>query len=70
VSRLLPALVGIAAALVAAGIVFRVESHGFPGADAVTGVLGALGIGYAAKALAAAGLTRSAPPPERADDDE
>jgi hypothetical protein len=69
VSRLLPALVGIAAALVAVGIVFRIESHGFPGADAVTGVLGALGIGYAAKALAGAGLTRPAPPPDRADDE-
>ncbi|HEY7521307.1 MAG TPA: hypothetical protein VIE36_23705 [Methylomirabilota bacterium] len=61
---LLPALVGVVAALVAAAVVLGVETHLFPGADALFGVLGALALGYVAKALAALGLTRPAPPAE------
>jgi hypothetical protein len=69
VTRRLPALVGVAAALAAGVVVFGVQTHLFPGADALAGVLGALALGYAAKTLAALGLTRPAPPAERADDD-
>ena len=67
--RRLSALVGLAAALAAGAVVLGVETHLFPGADTVVGVLGALGLGYAAKALAAFGLTRPAPPAEPPPDD-
>jgi hypothetical protein len=65
----MPALVGAVAALVAGAIVFGVETHLFPGADALVGVLGAVSLGYAAKTLATLGLTRPAPPAEPTDDD-
>ena len=62
--RPLSALVGAVAALVAAAMILGVETHAFPGADAVVGVLGALAIGGVARTLGALGLTRPAPPPE------
>ena len=65
--RWLPALVGVAAALVAGAVVLRVETRLFPGADALLGVCGSLAIGYAAKMLAALGLSRPAPPEARDD---
>jgi hypothetical protein len=65
----LPVLVGAAAALVAIAVVVGVQTHLFPGADALIGVFGALAIGYAAKTLAALGLTRPAPPTESTDDE-
>lgn len=67
-TRWLPALVGTAAALAAAALLFDVDTHLFPGADAVIGVLGALAIGYTAKTLAALGLSRPAPPDEPTDE--
>ena len=44
--RRLSALVGLAAALAAGAVVLGVETHLFPGADTVVGVLGALGIAW------------------------
>lgn len=67
--RQLSALVGAVAALVAAAMILGVETHAFPGADALVGVLGALAIGCVAKTLGALGLTRPAPPPEPDDHD-
>ena len=61
-TRWLPVLVATAAALIAVAVVLGVKTHLFPGADAVVGVLGALALGYAAKTLAALGLSRAAPP--------
>ena len=68
-TRWLPWLVGTGAALAAVGVVLRVPTHLFPGGDAVVGVLGALALGYAAKTLAAVGLSRRAPTVTRGDDD-
>lgn len=68
-TRWLPALVGVAAALVAMAVLFGVETHLFPGADALIGVLGSLAIGYTAKTFAALGLARPAPPVAPTDDD-
>jgi hypothetical protein len=68
-TRWLPALVGLAAALVAVAVLFGVDTRLFPGGDALTGVLGSLAIGYAAKTLAALGLARPAPPAEATDDE-
>ena len=63
--RQLALLVGIAGALTVLPVVADIQTRGFPGADTLVGVLGALAIGYTAKTLVAVGLTR----PGSADDD-
>jgi hypothetical protein len=68
-TRWLPALVGTAAGLVALAVVSGIETHLFPGSDALVGVLGSLAIGYAGKTLAALGLSSPPAPAEPADDE-
>jgi hypothetical protein len=68
-TRWLPLLVGLVATLVAIAVLLGVDTHLFPGGDALTGVLGSLAIGYGAKTLGALGLARPAPPAEASDDE-